>query len=74
MYPRQDPKKMLAAKQPQEQEPGMDFGEAAILMLSVVAVLLLVGGLMVRFLPTLRFSGPTNGAGCLALSNSGGPR
>lgn len=47
MYPRQDPKKIGEAKGTPQQEPGMDTKEAVFLMLSVVAVLLLVGGLMI---------------------------
>ncbi|OIW28081.1 farnesyl-diphosphate farnesyl transferase [Coniochaeta ligniaria NRRL 30616] len=50
MYPRQDPKKIGAAANAPQQEPGMDTKEAVFLMLAVVGVLLLVGGLMVRCL------------------------
>jgi farnesyl-diphosphate farnesyltransferase len=56
MYPRQDPKKLLAANNPApaEEEPGMATSEAFYLLLAVVGVLVLVGGLMVRFVPTSR--------------------
>lgn len=44
-----------AARQQQQQEPGMDTWEAFMLLLAVLAVLLLIGGLMVR--PPARSSG-----------------
>jgi hypothetical protein len=66
MYPRQDPKKILAAQNQgeQEREPGMDPKEGIFLLLAVLGVLLLVGGLMVGRLhlrlcgPSMRPSGP----------------
>jgi farnesyl-diphosphate farnesyltransferase len=55
MYPTQDPKKIAAAKQPRQEEPGMDTWEAFLLMFSVIAVLFAVGGLMVRHFPSLPY-------------------
>lgn len=52
MYPRQDPKKLLAEKKeaPKQGESSMSASETLFLFLAVVAVLLFVGGLMVRLL------------------------
>jgi farnesyl-diphosphate farnesyltransferase len=48
MYPKQDPKKLnAAAKAKAQKEPGMDPGEAMILLLMVVVCLLMISGIMV---------------------------
>ncbi|KAM7191907.1 putative squalene synthase [Rhypophila sp. PSN 637] len=75
IFPTQDPKKPGVQKQPTVEEPSMDTKEALFLILTILAVLGTVGGLMVgiAYLLGAKFGGPQSKPGDLGSSIGSGP-